>query len=473
MINERKIAAEVDVWAALHRDELLHDLKELIAIRSVAQPGEGGYALGTGCHLAAEKLQELARKYGFASENDDDYAVSVLLPGSATTRELGILGHIDVVPEGEGWQHDPFCAIEKNGWLIGRGSSDNKGPVVMALHALRCIREKGYAFKSGLRLIAGCCEETDMQDVVHYLKKHDAPAYTLNCDGAWAACVGEKGILTAQLEVDLTDGNLIAMGGGKASNMVPDEAWALLSTANEAALEKAKSLCRDLTVQPDEKGVLLRMSGKAAHCFVPDQGKNAITRLIHLLCDVQLLHGDAAIQMDRLRQCFPDSLGTGLRINHQDSISGRTTCVASLLRLENGVLSLHINVRFAITQKSGLLLQALRKRLNKLGIRLTDVQLSEPRYDAPDQPIVKMLVETCQSWLDAKYKPYVMGGGTHSRLFPRSLPYGVGVMDPRFKNPFGEPHGPNEAVYIDHLLKAMKVYVIALMKLDEYFESNS
>ena len=67
MINERKIAAEVDVWAALHRNELLGDLKEMVAIRSVAEPSEGGYALGTGCHLAAEKLQELARKYGFAS----------------------------------------------------------------------------------------------------------------------------------------------------------------------------------------------------------------------------------------------------------------------------------------------------------------------------------------------------------------------------------------------------------------------
>ena len=120
MINERKIAAAVDVWAALHRDELVRDISRLIAVRSVSQPGEGGYALGTGCHPAAETLQALAREYGFPTENDDDYAVSVFQPGTEGKRELGMLGHIDVVPEGDGWQYDPFCAIEKNGWLIGR-----------------------------------------------------------------------------------------------------------------------------------------------------------------------------------------------------------------------------------------------------------------------------------------------------------------------------------------------------------------
>jgi len=214
MINERKIASAVDVWAALHREELVRDLKELIAIRSVAECGEGGYALGTGCHLAAEKLKETAVRYGFETENDDDYTLSVLLPGSEGKRELGILGHIDVVPEGVGWQQDPFHAVEKDGWLIGRGASDNKGPVLMALYVLRCMRELGCTLKSNLRLIAGCCEETDMRDVAHYLERHDAPAYTLNCDGAWAACIGEKGILTANLTQEIADGNLLLIGGG-------------------------------------------------------------------------------------------------------------------------------------------------------------------------------------------------------------------------------------------------------------------
>ena len=470
MINERKIAAEVDVWAALHRDELLGDLKEMVAIRSVAEPGEGGYALGTGCHLAAEKLQELARKYGFASENDEDYTVSVLLPGSEGNCELGILGHIDVVPKGEGWQHDPFQAVEKDGWLIGRGASDNKGPVMMALHALRCIREKGYPFKSDLRLIAGCCEETDMRDVAHYLEKHDAPAYTLNCDGAWAACVGEKGILTADLGQAITDGNLLAIGGGSASNVVPDEAWALLSHADETALEKARQFRAEIS--SDENGIRLCMRGKAAHCFVPEKGDNAILKLLYLLRDTGLLTGDTAQKIDRLCQCFPDSYGTGLRIQHQDSLSGKTTCVPSLIRLENGVLTVHINVRFALTQNSALLLSALRKRLQKLHMELNDVQCSAPRYDAPDQPIVKMLVENCQTWLGKEHKPYVMGGGTHSRVFPRSIPYGVGTRDPRVKNPFGSAHSADEAVNIDLLLKSMKVYVLALLKLDEFFQSN-
>ena len=82
--------------------------------------------------------------------------------------------------------------IEKNGYVIGRGSRDNKGPVVMSLFVLRCLRDLAIPLRSTVRLIAGTREETDMQDVVHYLQTHQPPAFTLNCDGAWPLSLGEK-----------------------------------------------------------------------------------------------------------------------------------------------------------------------------------------------------------------------------------------------------------------------------------------
>ena len=467
MIQVRKIAQAVDVWAALHRQELVDDLKGLIAIRSVSQPGEGGYAFGSGCKEALEYLLTLGRKYGFAVENDADHCLSILLPGQKGECELGLLGHLDVVPEGEGWKHDPFCAVEKDGYVIGRGSSDNKGPVLMALYVLRCMRELGYALKSDLRLIAGCDEECEMRDVQHYLQTHTPPAYTLNCDGAWALCIGEKGILTAEIVQRLEDDNLLDMGGGTASNMVPEEAWVKFAALSAEALARAHALCPGVETERDAQGITLRVRGAAAHCYVPNQGRNAIVKLLHLLDDARLLDQNAQEGVRRLLACFPDDYGTGLRIFHEDSASGKTTCVPSLLRMENGELILHINVRYAVTQQSRQLIAAMEKRLHKLGMRCQKITNDPPRYDSPDHPIVKMLLENCRELLGKQHKPYVMGGGTHSRRFPNSIPYGPLVLSAGQKQPFGEPHGPDEAVCVDQLLKAMKVYVMALMRLDE------
>jgi len=469
--NEKKIAATVDVWAALHREELVRDISRLIAVKSVCDYGGDGYPMGKGCHEAAEYMTELGRQYGFHSEHDD-YCVSILHPGTEGKHELGLLCHLDVVPEGSGWKHDPWQAVEKDGWLIGRGSADNKGPAVTALYVLRCMKELGLALKSDLRLIAGCDEENDMRDVQHYLAQHEAPAYTLNCDGAWAACIGEKGIFAADLIQRIEDGSLIAIGGGSASNTVPDSAYAVLPHASEEALEKTKQLCPDVQLERQEEGVLLRVKGKSAHCFVPHLGENAIVRLIRLLCEADLLTGEAAIALARLRQCFADDYGTGLRIQHEDSISGKTTCVPSLIRFCKGELRQHINVRYALTQKGAFLQKSLEKRLAKLHIAHEVLEHTPPRYDPADDPIVSMLIENCQTHLGRQHKPYVMGGGTHSRLFPRSIPYGPGVMDPRVRNSFGDPHGPEEAVCIEQLIQAVKVYVIALLKLDERFYAS-
>ena len=96
---ERKIAAAVDAWAALHRRELTADLAELIRIRSVSEKDDSGYPMGLGCKQATDKLAELGRKYGFAIEEEKGCYVCILSEETENQTELGILGHIDVVPE--------------------------------------------------------------------------------------------------------------------------------------------------------------------------------------------------------------------------------------------------------------------------------------------------------------------------------------------------------------------------------------
>ena len=58
---------------------------------------------------------------------------------------LGILGHLDVVPPGKlkDWEHDPFDPIEKDGMLYGRGTQDDKGPLLASLFAVKALHGCG------------------------------------------------------------------------------------------------------------------------------------------------------------------------------------------------------------------------------------------------------------------------------------------------------------------------------------------
>ena len=127
--REQQIAAAVYAWAAMHRDELVRDAMDLIRIPSHAEYGP-----------VIERMMALGEKYGFSCERDEDYSVDLLWPGAGAGHELGMLGHLDVVPEGEGWRYQPYEPIEKSGYIIGRGSSDNKGPVATALYVMRCMK---------------------------------------------------------------------------------------------------------------------------------------------------------------------------------------------------------------------------------------------------------------------------------------------------------------------------------------------
>ena len=53
---------------------------------------------------------------------------------------IAVLSHLDVVPEGEGWAHDPYGAEIIDGRMIGRGTSDDKGPGVAA-----AVRDEGHS----------------------------------------------------------------------------------------------------------------------------------------------------------------------------------------------------------------------------------------------------------------------------------------------------------------------------------------
>lgn len=105
----------------------------------------------------------------------------VFIPATPITGEgddeeaLAILAHLDVVPVGSGWTLEPFGAQMRDGKVYGRGTSDDKGPAVAAMYAMKAVQQAGIPLKRKVRLILGCDEESNWKDIEHYKKVAHMP----------------------------------------------------------------------------------------------------------------------------------------------------------------------------------------------------------------------------------------------------------------------------------------------------------
>lgn len=132
---------------------MLNDLKKLIAIPSVMGEAEEGAPFGKAPRAALDCFLEIAANYGLKTHNENGYCGWAELGDGKGM--LGILGHLDVVPAGDGWSNEPYSMVCEDGLIKGRGVADDKGPTVAALHALKRLKESGKKLNNRIRLIVG------------------------------------------------------------------------------------------------------------------------------------------------------------------------------------------------------------------------------------------------------------------------------------------------------------------------------
>ena len=137
---------------------MLETLQKWVRIPSVkAKPEENAPFGKEAAHALAVALAD-CEALGFPTQNIDWYAGHADLGEGSDEDALAILGHLDVVPVGDGWTKEPFGALIENGKIYGRGTSDDKGPVVTALYAMAAVKKLGVPLKRKVRLILGTDE---------------------------------------------------------------------------------------------------------------------------------------------------------------------------------------------------------------------------------------------------------------------------------------------------------------------------
>jgi succinyl-diaminopimelate desuccinylase len=461
---------KLEAWTEAHREELVADVIGLVNIRSVKEAPADKQPFGPGPAAVIDRGLEMGNRYGFETENDEYYTLSFILKGG-TEKELGIISHVDVVPEGNGWTYEPYNARVVDGYIVGRGSGDDKGPSVAALYALRALRDLDAGLSHSVRLIWGANEESGMEDVKHYIKTHALlPDFTIVADGRFSVNIGEKGGLSADLVFDTgPDPGILDFSGGVARNAVPDYAFIVLKA--ELAKVQAALDGKDAAVSGEDGAVKVEARGVASHAARPEGSVNAIQKLARIITGAKLLDGRAYKAVECIAEAFSDYYGAGLDIASEDDISGKTTHIGGLIRFEGGKLIQNFDSRVAIRTDPASLIPRLEALGKEKGFTVENLRSSPSRYDPPDSPPVKILFETGKQFLGDKLKPpATTGGGTHAKYLPRSIPFGAGFPPAEGeKRKFGSAHAADEAAAIEDLLKAVRIYAVDLIRLDKLY----
>lgn len=474
---DQNMEQRIDAWLQEHKDALIADISRLVKIRSVsdAQHGTPEAPFGPGCRAALDEMLKIGQEHGFRVKNYDNMVGSLCLTEGKWEDTIGFWGHLDVVPEGSDWDYEPYSPLYKDGYLIGRGSGDNKGPTVAVMYVIECLSQLGIQLRHPLKLFVGCDEEKGMSDLEYYTAHYPCPGMSMIADCGFPVCYGEKGIIEANLLSGRTVSSAIrSFSGGVASNMVPDTAVAVLNASHADADKLMKIGELDgFSAVKDGENITITAKGVSKHTAFPTGGVNAIRQLCVALCESGALPAGDVELLEFMNQVNQDFAGTGVNIVYSDEVSGALTCVGSMASLRDGHLVQHLNIRYSITADSQQLIQNISESCEAAGWTLDSYVDNKPNYFPKEHPAVELLTKIFNDATGLQKPAYVMGGGTYARKLPHAFAYGMGSVpgnpapEGLFRPGHGGAHGPDEGLDINRLLTAMKIYCTALIELDQ------
>lgn len=460
-----KLMESVDAYVEAHWDDCLADISRLVEIPSFEERDKAtaDAPFGPGPRAALDEALAIAERMGLETADVDGYAGYAELPGSSAA-QIGIIGHVDVVPAGSGWAFPPYQVSVKDGYLIGRGVLDDKGPSMVALHALKFWKDQGHTLPYTVRFIFGCNEETDLLDVEHYREKLPDPAFLFTPDAEFPLGYGEKGGYNGLLSSKRIEGGRIrSFSGGDATNAVPGVAQVVIE-ADPSELPAA-----DRLVITDEGDGLVRIDaqGKSAHASLPDTGINAIGLIVDYLLANDLVTADerAFLELDQRLLAHTDGSGVGIAASDDDF--GALTVVGGTISFEDGVFAQTFDARYPTSIDAPTITAAMRALAEPIGATVENTMDLPPFLMDPDSPQIAALMRAFEEVTGEDRKPFTMGGGTYAREFTTGVSFGVEmpwVDDPDW---VGSMHGVDEGIRIEQLKTAWKVYVLAIGLLCE------
>lgn len=426
-------------------------LIELVSIPSVCDEGARGYPFGEAVDQALRKALQIAGDLGFSTRYGEGGYYGIAEVGEGAEM-LGILGHLDVVPPGklEDWGSGPFDPIEKDGILYGRGTQDDKGPVMAALFAVKALMDAGVTFNKRIRFIFGTDEETLWRCINRYKEIEELPSLGFSPDSRFPLTYAEKGLLQLRLESSNESG--LRLSGGSAFNAVPD----MVLYDGERQSQLARKL-DELGFPYERKGSGIEVKGKAAHAMVPEEGINAIARL----CIALRLIGIQSRAINFVaREIGEDPNATRIFGACADEPSGKLKFNIGKIDI-NQLEQLSIDMRIPVTISKDEIVARLSAAAAKYGLTYKEFDWLAPIYLPLDHFMIQTLMDVYRQVSgDLVSAPVASGGATYARAIDNCVAFGAILQGELLTE-----HQPNERAVLENLFKAMEIYAHAVYAL--------
>lgn len=463
MLKER-----ISRWIDSHEQDLVRDTARLVSIRSVQGDPVPGAPFGEGPGKALAEALDICSGYGFSVKNYNGYV------GTADLNDLpakvDILGHLDIVGEGAGWDTDPYTAVVKDGCLYGRGTDDNKGPVIAVLLAMRCVRDLGLPLRHNARLIMGTNEESGFHDLPYYYAQEKAAPNTFTPDSGFPVYNTEKGEykpeFTARWEKTDALPRVLSFDGGFRVNVIPGDAEATVlgldaAAVSETVIDAGKKLGVAVTVTTVPGGVLIGVHGKQAHAAAPWNGNNGITALLTLLSGLPLADCASTRAIKNLHSLLPhgDWRGEALGIAQRDECSGELTAAFSLLSITETGAEGRFDGRVPLCASAENCKSVVEERFAESGFSAAGDMIA-PHHTPADSDFVRVLLSCYETFSGNRGACLHTGGSTYVHNIEGGVAFGASM--PGFATNL---HGANERMNVGDMLCAAKIFALSIAEL--------
>ena len=424
------------------------DLSALVAIDSVLDE-EGQAPFGQSVQKALETVVEIAGNLGFETMIDPEgyYGYAEIGEGEEL---FGVLGHVDVVPVGDlnNWDSDPFELTEKDGKLYGRGTTDDKGPLLASMYALKAILDEGYKLNQRVRFIFGADEESLWRCMDAYTAKEELPNMGFTPDSSFPLNYAEKGLIEFYLHTN--EESSVRLEGGGPLNAVPEQARVDYDKEVEKAL---KELGYNYKREEDD----LVVYGKAVHAMAADQGENAIVYA------AQALHkaGKRNTMIDFIVEVLANPNGEGIYGVVEDEASGKLMLTVGNVEFTENSQKVGIDMRFPVSYSKEFIDEGLKEVGAKHQVQVEDYDYLPSVYLERDSELVKSLMKAYQEVTgDMESEPRLSGGATYARAMENIVAFGALLPGKEQTE-----HQPNENIVIEDMKVAIEVYIEAFINL--------
>jgi succinyl-diaminopimelate desuccinylase len=411
--------------------EMTDALRELVSYRSISEPEGESYPYGKETDRAKNFVLDLAKELGMrAVDVLGKYAYVEIGEGEEL---IGILSHLDVVPEGDGWTRAPFGGEVTEDRIYGRGTTDDKGPTIAVLYAMKDLMNSNpQRLTKRIRLILGQCEENGKwEDIQAYKEKEELPSCGFTPDGDFPAIQCELGATVFRVTMPLAESGILYATGGTASNMVPASA-----TIRTAGGEYAGD-------------------GVTCHGCAPWLGVNAISKAMHQIAEEE----DAAFATIYDALIGETIYGEKLGIACKDE-SGPLTLNVGTISSEENMLTMMIDIRYPASHDGDVMIQQVRNEFREKGCGCECIYHAHPQYTPSASPVLHALLRAYRDVTHDNSEPISIGGGTYAKAMPHIVAFG-----PNFPGHENREHREDEYILLSDFRMLREIYRKAIENL--------